>query len=65
MDSTPGDRAATCGGMMEPVRVEMDASEEILVHRCVRCGYEKRNKVASGDEYARIAEVAKWSSLSN
>ena len=47
VDVNPGDRAAGCGGEMEPVRVEPDARRGyVIVHRCTRCGAERRCRAA-------------------
>lgn len=47
LDVNPGDRAADCGGQMEPVRVEVDARRGfVIVHRCTRCGAVRRNRAA-------------------
>ena len=59
VDVHPGDRAAGCGGPMEPVRIEDENGESILTHRCVKCDHEKRNKLAQEDEYAKVVAVAK------
>lgn len=59
VDVNPGDRAATCGGMMRPVRVETEHGEQVLVHVCQTCGAEKRNKVASDDNFDAVLAVAK------
>ena len=43
----PGDRANTCGGGMEPIRVEPDARKGyIIIHRCTKCGEIHRNRAA-------------------
>ena len=50
VDEIPGDREAACGGLMECIRVEQDARRGwMLVHRCVKCGAENRNKAALND----------------
>jgi hypothetical protein len=49
VDVEPGDRAATCSGLMRPVKVELVKNETILTHRCEVCGYEKRNRLAKND----------------
>jgi hypothetical protein len=49
VDKFPGDRAEKCGGMMEPVKIEMEKGEFILSSRCVVCGYIKRNKTSKDD----------------
>lgn len=58
VDVDPGDRAATCGGLMEPVGAELDGRRERLVHRCVRCGVERRCRTAAADDRAVLIAVA-------
>ena len=58
VDVNPGDRSALCGGMMEPVGVEVKHGSSIILHRCVRCGFEKRNKSAKDDNFETIAELS-------
>ncbi len=50
VDIHPGDREAKCKGMMGPIRIEGKMGEWVIVHKCERCGYEKRNKVAKEDD---------------
>lgn len=57
VDVNPGDRAATCGGMMEPVSIELKKNQYIILHRCLKCGFEKRNKAASNDSFEKIIEI--------
>lgn len=50
VDVNPGDRAADCGGVMEPIAVEHAAKKGwVLVHRCLRCGAVRRNRAALSD----------------
>jgi hypothetical protein len=49
VDIHPGDRASACGGMMEPVRLEGSTPHYRILHRCVSCGYERRNDVQAQD----------------
>ena len=64
MDEVPGDRAAGCGGMMQPVAVEHDARcGWMIVHRCTRCGAVRRNRAALNeraqpDEFNALLRVA-------
>lgn len=37
MDVNPGDRAQKCGGMMEPVFLELTKKGYKLTHRCLKC----------------------------
>ncbi len=57
VDVDPGDRAAACGGMMEPVRIEGTTPKYIIVHRCVTCGFERRNKIDDADEADAIVAI--------
>ena len=50
VDKSPGDRAETCGGMMAPIKVEMEKDEFILSNKCIVCGYIKRNKASKKDD---------------
>ena len=46
VDDAPGDRASTCGGLMEPIGLRKGAKHLQVVHRCVRCGLVRPNRVA-------------------
>jgi rubrerythrin len=58
VDVHPGDRAAGCGGMMRPEKVENERGEYILVHRCETCGHTKRNKVQTEDDFDEVVKIA-------
>ena len=64
VDVVPGDRAESCGGVMDPVALEGSAASGFsIVFRCRRCGGERRNKAASDDpvqpdRWDRLIEVA-------
>lgn len=46
----PGDRLNTCGSLMAPVGVFTRANgEEMILHRCLGCGFERPNRVAADD----------------
>lgn len=59
VDINPGDRKSSCGGLMEPASVEEKSGEYIILHRCRKCGHEKRNIVASNDDMRVVAEIMK------
>lgn len=45
VDVVPGDRAAGCGGVLEPVSVRIGGrAEATLTFRCARCGAIRRNR---------------------
>ena len=53
-----GDRASPCKGMMEPIGVfERPNGEEVIVHRCVKCGFERFNRVGADDDEAQVAAL--------
>ena len=50
LDLYPGDRAAGCGGIMDPVSAEPDPRKGfVITHRCRKCGALKRNRAAKDD----------------
>ncbi len=59
VDIRPGDREASCQGLMEPVFLESVDGEQKLTHRCVVCGYEKKNKVGEEDDFEMLLGLAK------
>lgn len=61
VDVNPGDRASSCQGLMTPFRIEKGDKdgEFIIVHKCVKCGYEKRNKTSENDNFEEIIKIVK------
>ena len=48
VDDRPGDRAADCGGHMRPVALRYKPGKgRQVVHRCLRCGVTRVNRVAA------------------
>ena len=59
VDITPGDRAADCGGVMEPVAVWVrKGGEWAIIHRCRRCGALSANRVAADDNPMKLMSIA-------
>lgn len=47
---TPGDRASDCHSLMAPIGLFARFSgEQVIVHRCLGCGFERFNRVAADD----------------
>jgi len=47
VDRVPGDRAADCGGLMDPVGLQLGGrAEAVITYRCRLCGHEHRNRAA-------------------
>jgi transcription elongation factor Elf1 len=57
VDVNPGDRKATCKGMMEPVSVESEKGGYVITFRCVKCGHKKRNVASQDDNFELILEL--------
>lgn len=63
VDNNPGDRAATCGGMMRPISVESDGDKFIITHKCEICGKTKRQRSSDNDNIDAIIEISKDNSF--
>ncbi len=59
VDINPGDRAEECGGLMEPIDLILKDGEYVLIHRCQKCGFERRNKVSKDDDFEAILQIAR------
>ena len=44
VDVVPGDRAADCGGVLQPSWVEQRRGHWVIHYRCVACGAERTNR---------------------
>jgi len=59
VDDEPGDRAADCGGHMEPIGVWVrKGGEWALIHRCKQCGVLKQNRIAADDNPMKLMSIA-------
>lgn len=58
VDVNPGDRAEGCGGSMEPISVDIKEGVHILLHKCEKCGYKRRNKVQRTDDFSIVLELS-------
>jgi hypothetical protein len=59
VDEKDGDRAAACGGIMEPIAVAVRRdSEWLLIHRCTACGALKGNRIAGDDNELALLSLA-------
>ncbi|MFA5987334.1 MAG: RNHCP domain-containing protein [Candidatus Paceibacterota bacterium] len=58
VDINPGDRLATCQGLMKPVGAEIGGGEENIVHECVKCGFVRKNKLCRGDDYKTFIAIS-------
>jgi hypothetical protein len=58
VDISPGDRMGECLGMMEPIKIEVKSKEYTIIHKCVKCGEEKRNKAVKEDNFQMILQIS-------
>ena len=59
LDIEPGDRAADCGGTMEPVAVWVrKGGEWAIIHRCRVCGALSSNRIAADDNQLKLLSLA-------
>lgn len=59
VDINPGDRACNCGGLMKPMEILQKNGEFVILHRCEKCGFERKNKVADEDDREKLFDVMK------
>ena len=59
LDNEPGDRAADCGGVMEPIAVWVRKNGEwAIIHRCKTCGALSSNRIAADDNPMKLMSLA-------
>ncbi len=50
VDEQVGDRKSSCNGDMTPIgKVLKLDGEEVIVHECVKCGFQRKNRIAGDD----------------
>lgn len=57
VDVSPGDRLETCGGLMKPIFVSYTNKEEYILHKCIKCGFERKNKIQEDDSIEALTKV--------
>jgi hypothetical protein len=57
-DKRMGDRASECRALMAPIGYFFrPKGEQVVVHRCLGCGFERHNRVAADDSFLVLAEL--------
>ena len=59
VDVNPGDRSADCGGLMEPVDIEIKDGNYVLIHKCKKCGFVRKNKVVDQDDFDAVINISR------
>lgn len=61
VDIDPGDRASSCGGLMEPIDTETKKGEFRVLVQCNKCGFSRWSRIVSDDsmdEYFSVTQRA-------
>lgn len=58
VDKVPGDRAAGCGGLLDPTALELDHGAVVIRYRCRVCGHETRTKAHPDDAVPPSLSIA-------
>lgn len=59
VDLRTGDRMAVCRGMMEPAGIWVaERGEWTIIHRCVKCGFLRANRIAGDDSEMALLSLA-------
>ena len=61
VDINPGDRACSCGGIMLAVGLEHRNGKDFILHKCQKCGFERRNQTAPNDNFEAILALSNGS----
>lgn len=59
VDVNPGDRSANCGGLMEPIDLELKDGKYVVIQRCQKCGFIRKNKVVDEDDFNAVLKLSK------
>ncbi len=58
VDNFPGDRNNDCGGLMEPVGLELQKGKYHILHQCQTCGQETKCKTSENDDINAFAALS-------
>ncbi len=59
VDNEPGDRLNQCLGLMKPIYVSYTNKDKYIMHRCEKCGLEKKNLIQIGDNIDTLINIQK------
>lgn len=58
VDIASGDRKSACNGIMSPIgKFFKDDGEEMIVHKCNKCGFVRWNRVAGDDSLGLVSNL--------
>lgn len=65
VDINPGDRLCNCNGLMKPIEILQKDGNFIILHKCITCGFERRNRISEKDNTKNLIELIKKINLTN
>ena len=64
VDLDIGDRLCHCRGLMQPISIEPHSKKgRQILHKCVKCGFERKNMTADDDNLDVILEIMRISAF--
>ena len=64
VDVCIGDRLNDCAGLMCPINIDMHSQKGWqILHRCGKCGFERKNRLADDDSIDEVAKIARRTAL--
>ncbi len=57
VDIQPGDRLASCGGLMKPISVQGSTNNLTITQECVMCGFTRNNKIQEADNMSALINL--------
>ena len=59
VDINPGDRQCECKGLMEPIDILQKNGDYVILHKCLKCGFERKNKFSENDDFNALIKIRK------
>ena len=57
----PGDRQSSCQGLMKPIEIRQNGKKGFfIIHQCLKCKKQIRNKLAEDDTWGTVCEINKF-----
>jgi hypothetical protein len=57
VDIDPGDRLNLCLGLMKPVYVSYTNKDKYVIHKCLKCDFEKKNLLNERDSVETMVKI--------
>ena len=45
---------------MKPIEIQQKNGNFVILHKCEKCGFERKNKVQENDDLNKIIEISKY-----